>query len=129
MSGTTGGFEVDVSGVRNFGAKLQEQVDKDLAPGADVIKTTFLGGTCFGRTTDSAVVQQAVTVYYQQLKRSVELIDTFLHNSAVMAQAASEVVAAYENADTMSGQDLQVVLDQALRKVDALAAAAQKTNT
>ena len=57
--------------------------------------------------------------YYQQLDRAVRLMDAFLHNSEVMVQAATEVVNAYEEADTMSGKDLITIIGVANHKINA----------
>jgi hypothetical protein len=119
VSGAIGGFEVDLDGVRDFGAKLQQHVDQNLASANDFVSATFQGGVCFGSRTDSAAVQQAASDYYQQLDRAVRLMDAFLHNSEVMVQAATEVVNAYENADTLSGKGLVAVIGATNDKVNA----------
>ena len=119
MSGVTGGFEIDLDGVRDFGTKLQQHVDQNLVSANDFASSTFQGGVCFGRHTDSAAVQQAAMDYYQQLDRAVRLMDAFLHNSEVMVQAATEVVNAYEHADTMSGEDLETIIGVANHKINA----------
>ena len=123
MVGSNGGFEVDLKGVRDFGTKLQEHVDRELSPGNDVISATFQGGVCFGGRTDSAAVQQAAMDYYQQLDRAVRLMDAFLHNSEVMVEAATEVANAYRHADTMSGKDLTTIIGAANHKINAPAKA------
>ena len=119
MSGATGGFEVDLNGVRDFGTRLQQHVDQNLVAANDFVGATFQGGVCFGRRTDSAAVQQAAMDYYQQLDRAVRLMDAFVHNSEVMVQAATEVASAYEHADTMSGKDLVTIIGVANNKVNA----------
>jgi len=113
------GFAVSLDGVREFGTKLQQQVDQQLQSANDAISATFQGGVCFGARSDSAAVQQAAIDYYQQLDRAVRLMDAFLHNSAVMVQAATEVANAYEHADTMSGQDLVTIIAAANHKINA----------
>ena len=123
MSGSSKGFEIDLDGVRDFGAKLQQHVDQNLVSTNDFVGATFQGGVCFGARTDSAAVQQAAMDYYQQLDRAVRLMDAFLHNSEVMVQAATEVVNAYEQADTMSGQDLVTIIGVANQKINAPAEA------
>ncbi len=115
----SGGFEVDLDGVRDFGAKLQHQVDQNLVPGNDVVSATFQGGVCFGGRSDSAAVQRAAMDYYQQLDRAVRLMDAFLHNSEVMVHAATEIVNAYQHADTMSGQDLITIIGAANHQLNA----------
>jgi hypothetical protein len=119
VSGAIGGFEVDLDGVRDFSAKLQQHVDQNLASANDYVSATFQGGVCFGGRTDSAAVQQAAVDYYGQLDRAVRLMDAFLHNSEVMVQAATEVVNAYEHADTMSGRELATIIGVANQKINA----------
>jgi len=119
VSGVSGGFEIDLDGVRDFGAKLQQHVDQNLASANDFVSATFQGGVCFGRRTDSAVVQQAAMDYYQQLDRAVRLMDAFLHNSEVMVRAATEVVNAYAHADTMSGGELEAIIGAANHEINA----------
>lgn len=124
-SGSDAGFQVDVAGVRAFGASLRGDLDNELWPAGESITATFQAGVCFGQRTASPSVQAAAVEYHRRLDEMVALMDTFLHNSEVMAQAATDVVRAYDQADSMSGTDLQRVIGEASQKVDAAAGAAQ----
>jgi hypothetical protein len=119
-----GGFEVDLAGVREFGSGLRKDLDDNLWPQGASIATVFQEGMCFGWRSASPDVQAAAFEYHVRLNQALRLFDALLHNSEVMVQAASDVVRAYEQADSMSGTELQAVLDAAGGKVNAAADAA-----
>jgi hypothetical protein len=118
------GFKVDPEGVREFGAALRGQLDGHLAPESERIAQSFVAAPPIGARSASPDVQQAVKVYHHQLIRLLDLMDTFLHNGAVMAQAAEDVARAYDTTDSLSGQEFTRVLDGAAVQVNAAATAA-----
>ena len=110
---TAGGFEIDLAGVLQFSTKLRTEVDQHLAPENETIAQAFIAVPSFGARTASTDVQAAANAYHQQLIKLLDLADAFVHNASVLAQAAAEVVAAYENADSLTADDLNAVLKTA----------------
>ena len=121
-------IEVDVSGVRDFAAGLRAQLDGKLSHDNDTIRAAFLSGATFGERSASPVVQQVVRDYYRRLGESLELLDALLHNGAVLVEVATAVVDAYEQADTMSGSELQTLLTDANQRVLAAERAEQEAD-
>ena len=121
-------IEVDVSGVRDFATDLRAQLDGRLSHDNDAIRASFLSGATFGERSASPVVQQVVRDYYRRLGESLELLDALLHNGAVLVEVATAVVEAYEQADTMSGSELQTLLTDANQRVLAAERADQEAD-
>lgn len=119
------GFEVDLAGVRDFGSAIRKDLDDNLWPQGTSIATVFQEGMCFGWRSASPDVQGAAFEYQARLNQALRLMDALLHNSEVMAQAATEVVNAYSHADAMSGADMDAVIKAAGARVNEAAANAE----
>ena len=125
MSDHAAGFTVDLDAVRSFGAGLRADLNAHLSPEHDQILRTFVDTPTFGSRTASPDVQAAATAYHRKLIELLDLMDTFVHNGAVFVQAAEEVVAAYAEADALSGDQFKTALAVASTKVDDALWAAQ----
>jgi hypothetical protein len=126
VSADKSGFVVDLGAVRAFGTDLQSDLDGHLSPENDRILRAFVDTPIFGARTASPAVQMAAQTYHRQLIAMLGLVDTFLHNGAILAQVAEEVANAYAEADEFSAVSFQGVLETAEATVTAAATAAHR---
>src|SRR5687767_12691138 len=99
MAPQEGGFFVDPAGLDEFAARLRGNVEKDLHPGATRIGQTFLPGSTFGLNNVSRDVLNARWTYYERLLQSTALMDAYVRQGEVLAQACLDVAEAYRSAD------------------------------
>jgi hypothetical protein len=118
MSEHKAGFTVDLPAVRSFGTGLRADLDGHLSLENDQILRTFLTTPSFGTQTASPDIQAAATTYHQKLIKLLDLMDTFVHNATVMAQAAQEVATAYTQADALSGAQILTTFATAKAKTE-----------
>jgi hypothetical protein len=96
------GIEIDATGMQDFSAKLQDQVDRNIIPSTARIKSQMQFYTPFGVHSASPVVQSAATEYWHRMEEAMLFLDTLSHNAAVLARVAEEIVTTYRDADKES---------------------------
>ncbi|MFG2037366.1 hypothetical protein [Dactylosporangium sp. NPDC048998] len=118
-------IEINATGMKDFSAKLQSYVDKDLAPGGERIKNQLAMYPTFGVHTASPVVHQAAVQYWEQMEAAMAFLDALTHNAAVLARTAQEIVTTYRDVDDHSATFLRGVVSGASTEVSQAERAAQ----
>jgi cell division septum initiation protein DivIVA len=121
-----GGFRVDLAALSSFGTALRADVERDLVPQRETIARNFAAVPAFGRRSASPDVRAAVARYYEQLNRTLELMDTLARNASVMAQVAADVAGRYARSDSVSGAQFQRLVDDATASVSRATASAEQ---
>jgi hypothetical protein len=109
-SGSSKGFDIKKAGLRDFSAGLTANVDRHVRPERDAITTVFEAGVPFGRFTASPVVQQLMRDYWLRMDESLTLLKTHLHNAETLVQAATAILANYENADSLTKGEMEDIV-------------------
>jgi hypothetical protein len=117
-------LKIDKPGVLDVGAQLRATADNDVTPRGDRIKQDFMYHSVFGERSGSPTVQAAATQYFAQMRAAVDFLEGLAERVGVMAQAAQDVVAAYQHADTLSAHDVDAVINDAWTKVQVETATA-----
>ncbi|MEV6926005.1 hypothetical protein AB0M46_16130 [Dactylosporangium sp. NPDC051485] len=103
------GIEINAAGMQDFSTKLQDQVDKYIVPGSELIKNQLQFYPSFGIHSASPVVQSAAYSYWQRMEEAMLFLDTLSHNAAVLAKVAQEIVTTYRDADNQSVEFLSAL--------------------
>ena len=110
-------LKIDKAGVLDVSAQLRTNADNDITPTGDRVKQGFMYHSVFGERSGSPVVQAAVNQYFAQMRAAVDFLDGLAGHVGIMAQATQDVVAAYQHADTLSADQVDAVLANAVLKV------------
>ncbi|WP_432985814.1 hypothetical protein [Dactylosporangium sp. CA-233914] len=126
-------IEIDANGMRDFSAKLQTYVDKDIAPTTEFVRQQLQTFGAFGIHSASPVVQDAAKRYWLVMDQAITFLRALSHNTDTLAKTAKDIVTTYHDADVSSVDFLHAVeggvSTQLTKSEQAAAAADQRAET
>jgi len=111
------GINVDTRAVADFAAAMRTGVQGTIAPNGDRLASAFAAGPQFGRNNPSADVKALITKYRQCLDAINAQLYTYEIWAKVLVDAAEQISANYQNADTfakVSITDIAQLFNQAV---------------
>ena len=121
--------EVDVQGLQDFAAFLQEELDANFLPNRERIVVEHRRGVGFGLQHASADMHLAVEKYHECLAGALSYLDGYVEASQILIAAVHKVTVVYQTAEDLAGArlaDVENSFRQAVKEADAIANAARQ---
>jgi hypothetical protein len=122
-------IEVDLRGLKDFAALLQDELDANLRPIKERIVADHSRGVGFGLRHASIDMHITIQKYHDCLTAAVSNLDAYVRSAEVLISAAHKVMAAYQTADELTTARLADVTESfnlAIAEANAVQEAAQQ---
>jgi hypothetical protein len=120
-------IEVDLRGLQDFAALLNDELEANLRPIKERIVADHIRGVGFGLNHASIDMHLAVQKYQDCLTAAVSNLDAYVQAAEVLISAAHKVTMAYQTADELTAArlaDVTEALNTAISEATAIQEAA-----